>query len=104
MAGVLKVIFHVSNISAVKKIPFFFRGDSTLIDESETSSIKKLIRKFFLQWVYNSVDLAFYVGKNNYDYYLKFGLKDKQLFFAPHAIDNKRFSDNKEIYETKANE
>ena len=87
-----------------KKNTVFFRGDSTLIDESETSSIKKLIRKFFLQWVYNSVDLAFYVGKNNYDYYLKFGLKEKQLFYAPHAIDNKRFFDNKEVYETKANE
>jgi glycosyltransferase involved in cell wall biosynthesis len=30
----------------------------------------------------------------NYQYYLAEGLKPKQLFFAPHAIDNQRFSDD----------
>jgi glycosyltransferase involved in cell wall biosynthesis len=37
------------------------------------------------------VDHAFYVGTNNKAYYLKYGLKDDQLSFAPHAIDNDRF-------------
>ncbi|RZK67220.1 MAG: glycosyltransferase, partial [Pedobacter sp.] len=35
---------------------------------------------------------AFYVGSNNKAYFSKHGLKPNQLSFAPHAIDNIRFS------------
>jgi len=35
--------------------------------------------------------VAFYVGSANKAYYKKFGLTEKQLIFAPHAIDNQRF-------------
>jgi glycosyltransferase involved in cell wall biosynthesis len=42
------------------------------------------------------------VGENNKKYFLKYGLKDKNLVFAPHTIDNKRFSDPLGIYENKA--
>lgn len=73
------------------KIPVYFRGDSTLIDEQ--GGYKQLIRRVFLTWVYHYVDGAFYVGKNNRDYFLKHGLKPHELFYAPHAIDNQRFSD-----------
>jgi glycosyltransferase involved in cell wall biosynthesis len=74
------------------KIPVYFRGDSTLLDEVEYFSIKKIIRRYFLRWVYSYVDHAFYVGSANKEYFLKHGLKESQLSFAPHAIDNKRFS------------
>jgi len=37
------------------------------------------------------VDHAFYVGENNKKYYKQYGLKESQLSFAPHAIDNERF-------------
>ena len=72
-----------------KRIPIFFRGDSTLLDEE--MGIKQLARKLFLTWVYKHVNVAFYVGKANYQYYIKFGLQEKQLVFAPHAIENERF-------------
>ncbi|MDB5136541.1 MAG: glycosyl transferase family 1 [Mucilaginibacter sp.] len=71
------------------RIPVYFRGDSTLLDE--TQGLKKLLRAVFLYWVYQHVDHAFYVGTNNKAYFKKYGLKDKQLSFAPHAIDNQRF-------------
>ncbi|HZX57862.1 MAG TPA: glycosyltransferase family 4 protein [Mucilaginibacter sp.] len=70
--------------------PVYFRGDSTLLDESK--GLKKIFRSFFLKWVYKHVDCAFYTGSNNKDYFKKFGLTDKQLVFAPHAVDNDRFS------------
>jgi len=86
---------HKSHFKAMRyfkgKIPVYFRGDSTLIDE--VKSIKTIIRRFWLKFVYNFVDYALYVGVNNKEYFLKHGLKEKNLFFAPHAIDNDRFYD-----------
>jgi glycosyltransferase involved in cell wall biosynthesis len=47
----------------------------------------------FLNWVYKHVDKVFYVGTHNKAYYKKHGLKESQLTYAPHAVDNNRFSD-----------
>jgi len=71
------------------RVPIYFRGDSTLLDER--SGIKKILRRIFLKWVYYHVDAAFYVGENNKAYFKTHGLKSGELFFAPHAIDNIRF-------------
>lgn len=75
------------------KIPVWFRGDSTLLDNE--SKLKSHLKTIYLTWVYKHVDKVFYVGTNNKAYFKKFGLKEEQLFFAPHAIDNDRFSINK---------
>jgi len=75
-----------------RKVPILFRGDSTLLDEQP--GLKKQLRRVFLKFVYSFVDYAFYVGSNNKKYFLKHGLKEEQLHFAPHAIDNDRFTDN----------
>jgi glycosyltransferase involved in cell wall biosynthesis len=75
------------------KIPVWFRGDSTLLDEPKGFSIKKLARRLFLIWVFRYIDKAFYVGTHNKAYYRKHGLTESQLVYAPHAIDNSRFSD-----------
>jgi glycosyltransferase involved in cell wall biosynthesis len=72
------------------RIPVYFRGDSTLLDTVPWS--KRMIRNVLLRWVYHFVDHAFYVGANNKAYLKKFGLKENQLSFAPHAIDNARFA------------
>jgi glycosyltransferase involved in cell wall biosynthesis len=80
----LTCLVHFKN-----KIPVFFRGDSTLIDE--TSSWRSLVRRTVLKWVYRHVDTAFYVGTNNKAYFREHGLKVEQLVFAPHAVDNRRF-------------
>ena len=73
------------------RVPIYFRGDSHLLNEH--SYLKKIIRKIFLRWVYSHVDFAIAVGKNNHDYYRWVGLKENQVLFAPHAIDEKRFLD-----------
>lgn len=83
----LKVICHFKN-----KIPVFFRGDSTLLDKK--NSLKNSIKNIFLYWVYKHVDHAFYVGKNSKAYFKYYGLQEKQLSFAPHSIENERFSRN----------
>lgn len=83
------------------KIPVWFRGDSTLLNE--TGGVKTILRRFILTWVYRFVDKALYVGNENKLYFLKHGLKADNLIFVPHAIDNDRFSDTKEKqYEVQA--
>lgn len=71
------------------KIPVYFRGDSTLF--SKTAKWKTIFKRLFLKWVYRNIDLAFYVGNANKAYFENYSLKEKQLVFAPHAIDNERF-------------
>jgi glycosyltransferase involved in cell wall biosynthesis len=82
------------------KIPILFRGDSTLIDK--ISLWKYWVRKYFLKTVYKNVNLALYTGSNNRKYFLWAGLKETQLQFAPHVVDNSRFNkplDSKELRE-----
>lgn len=83
------------------KIPVWFRGDSTLLDEKR--GLKIILRRLILKLVYQYVDKAFYVGQNNKNYFLKHGLTESQLIFAPHAIDIERFGNNHAInYEALA--
>jgi glycosyltransferase involved in cell wall biosynthesis len=81
----LKVLKYFKN-----KIPVLFRGDSTLLND--TGFLPALKRNIFFRWVYRHVDFALYVGENNYEYFKKAGLKKEQMIFAPHVIDNERFS------------
>lgn len=84
---------YYSHLKAMRyfknKIPIWFRGDSTLIDDQPV--FKKMLRKTLLKWVYSAVDKAFYVGIANKAYFKEYGLKENQLVFAPHSIDNERF-------------
>ncbi len=84
------------------KIPVWFRGDSTLLDEPKGFSIKKLARRIFLSWVYSFADTSFYVGTHNKEYFKKHGLQDSQLVYAAHAIDNDRFYDSSGMFKKKA--
>jgi glycosyltransferase involved in cell wall biosynthesis len=72
------------------RVPVLFRGDSTLLNEQPGP--KRMMRWIFLRWVYRYVDFALYVGKHNKAYYRAHGMTESQLVFAPHAVDNERFS------------
>jgi glycosyltransferase involved in cell wall biosynthesis len=85
----LKVMRHFKG-----KVPVWFRGDSTLLDEPKGFSLRKTIRRVFLTWVYKHIDKAFYVGTHNKAYFKAQGLKENQLVHAPHAIDQARFADS----------
>mgnify|MGYP000846258740 FL=1 len=74
------------------KIPLWFRGDSTLLDEQP--GLKTFLRRIVLKTVYKYIDFALFVGAANKAYYVKHGLNEDQLLYAPHAIDNNRFTDN----------
>ena len=91
----LKVLRHYS-----KRKNIIFRGDSTLLDK--LTFLRRKTRTIFLKWVYSHVNYALYVGSNNYGYFRKMGLKESQLIYAPHAIDNNRFSSMADINERNA--
>lgn len=75
------------------RVPVLFRGDSTLIDEPGglVGTAKRVVRRAALRWVYRHVDTALYVGTHNRAYFRAHGLREDQLRWAPHAIDNTRF-------------
>jgi glycosyltransferase involved in cell wall biosynthesis len=82
---------HLKAIRYFKgKIPVYFRGDSTLINNSK--GLKRLVKYVFLNWVYRHVDHGFYVGSNNKAYLKEYGFNDVRLSFTPHAVDNERFA------------
>ena len=77
------------------KIPLYFRGDSTLLDNYASGfagKAKNFLRRIFLIWVYSHVDKAFYVGKESKAYFKWALLKESQLVFSPHSIDNTRYA------------
>lgn len=73
------------------RVPVLFRGDSTLLDERPGA--RRIIRRTWLRWVYQHVDLALYVGTHNRAYFRSHGLDDDRLRWAPHAVENSRFFD-----------
>lgn len=83
------------------KIPVWFRGDSTLLDEK--TGLKKVLRRLFLRWVYRHIDKALYVGQANKAYFRIHGVGEDQMVFVPHAVDNDHFYDSSEKkFEEKA--
>lgn len=86
------------------KIPLYFRGDSTLLDNNNIGikgKLQCLLRRIFLVWVYSHTDKAFYVGEESKAYFKWALLKETQLVFSPHSIDNARYEID---YTSKANE
>ena len=85
-----------------KKIPVLFRGDSTLLRKQ--SFLQSFAKNIYLKWVYHFVDYALYVGTENKKYFIKHGMKESQLIFAPHAVDNHFFFDTDRAFEDEASQ
>ncbi len=85
-----------------RKVNLMFRGDSTLLDDPGFK--RRLARRALLRWVYRHVDVALYAGKLNHAYFRAHGLREDQLVWAPHAVDNEHFSADSEQREFEARE
>jgi glycosyltransferase involved in cell wall biosynthesis len=94
---------HLKAMRAFRgKVPIIFRGDSTLLDER--GPLRTLARRLFLRWVYRHVDVALYPGTRNHEYLRACGLREDQLVWAPHAVDNRRFAAAANAKEIEARE
>lgn len=87
---------YKSHLAAMRhfksRIPVLFRGDSTVL--SKSSGWRAWLRTHVLRWVYRNIDVALYVGTHNREYFVAHGLRQVQLVFAPHAVDNVRFANS----------
>lgn len=90
----LRIIMHFS-----KKLTLLFRGDSNLLDES--GPWKRMIKTCVLKKVFSKVHHALYVGCNNKIYFQKYGLQSNQLVYVPQAVDNERFSADRQPEATR---
>lgn len=94
---------HQSHLSVInyfhRKIPVIIRGDSTTLDDSSMFSLWTKFRYVFLKWIYRNVDYALSPGSASDHYFLKAGLRQKQIIRAEHAIDNERFMHMSKIEE-----
>jgi glycosyltransferase involved in cell wall biosynthesis len=73
-----------------RRVPVFFRGDSTLLDPAPPA--KRALRRAVLRAVYRNVDVALAVGRNNADYFAWCGLPAARIAIVPHSIDVVRFA------------
>lgn len=89
-----KLLRHFKN-----KVNILFRGDSNLLNRLPWW--KNSVKTLFLKWVYSHVDTALYAGINNKAYFKKYGLKESQLKFVGHVIDNDRFANHQSTGEVR---
>lgn len=69
-------------------VPVILRGDSHLLGRGAPS----LLRRTALGLLFRQFSAFATVGLANRDYYRTFGVPEKKLFFAPHAVDATRFN------------
>jgi glycosyltransferase involved in cell wall biosynthesis len=70
------------------RIPLLFRGDSHLLGRGRPGWMRRLA----LGFLYSRFAAFATVGAANRDYFRAFGVPERRLFFAPHAVDASRFN------------
>jgi glycosyltransferase involved in cell wall biosynthesis len=83
-----------------KGIPVLFRGDSHLLDQQP--GWRWQLKKKLLRHVYGWTKGCLYVGRNNYDYYVRIGVPADKLFYCPHCIEVSRFAEPNDELEAQA--
>lgn len=79
-------------ISVCRKRPeikIMCRGDSTLLMTS--SSLKRIIKEFYIRWVVRGIHAFLFVGKENRKFYTHYGVPDSRLYPAFHCINTDLF-------------
>ena len=80
------------------------RGESPFNQEIIKSKLKLFLRKLFFKiFLFNIIDYAFYIGKQNKLFYEYYGVSEDKLYFVPYSVDNKRFQMAKDLYFNQKN-
>jgi glycosyltransferase involved in cell wall biosynthesis len=69
-------------------VPILFRGDSTLIGREKP----KVLVRAALSLLFSQFAAFLYVGAANRDYFSRFGVGGKRLFFCPHSVNADHFN------------
>jgi glycosyltransferase involved in cell wall biosynthesis len=71
------------------------RSETPYKQEKLHSSLKLFLRKILLkQFMFRLIDKFLFVGKQNKEFYKYYGVENKDLVFAPYAVDNDRFDED----------
>ncbi len=69
-----------------------FRSESPLSHEKNKSTFNKFFRTFlFKKFLFKQISYAFFVGKENFNFYKYFNIKNEKLVYTPYCVDNERF-------------
>jgi glycosyltransferase involved in cell wall biosynthesis len=71
-------------------IPVLLRGESNSLSEP-THPIKKRLKKFMLETLFDKVSAFLCIGTLNRHFYMNYGIQDNRLFLLPYAVDNAYF-------------
>ena len=77
-----------------RRSPMIFRGDSHRLVPRRGA--KQLLLRGALTLLMRRFSAFLYVGQANRRYFLHHGVPESRLFFAPHCVDNARFSGQRE--------
>ena len=83
-------LFHFIWRWKINDAPLLFRGDSHRL--IPRSGLKEVLRRKFIATIFKKFSAVLYVGKANRHYFECHEVPAHKLFFAPHAVDNNRFS------------
>ena len=78
------------------------RGDNPYKQEMLKSKILLFLKRILLgKFLFRFIDYFLYVGKQNKEFYMYYGVSENKLIFTPHAVDNDRFRAEYEKYKDK---
>lgn len=92
------IIFGWNNFYYLKSIIYSFFYSKKLILRAENNLLKKesiykkFLKRIFLFFFFKVFDYFLFIGRENYIFFRKNGVKKNKLFAAPYFIDNKFFS------------
>lgn len=72
-------------------IPYMLRGESRP-DEGRKPSIKRMAKRSLLRPLVKNAAACLAIGQENRTFYMSYGARERQLFFAPYSVDTDRFS------------
>jgi len=86
---------HKSSLQAIHAcwrygIPVLMRGDSQLT--TRRSRLKTIVKYLPYRWFLPRLSAHLYVGQRNKAYLRYYGVREEQLFFVPHFVDNDYFA------------
>jgi glycosyltransferase involved in cell wall biosynthesis len=70
------------------------RAESPMVHEQARNKKMQILRKVILGYFFFPIiDYFWYIGKENFEFYIHYGVPQSKLVFTPYSIDNDRFSE-----------
>jgi glycosyltransferase involved in cell wall biosynthesis len=88
---------HHLTFDRSRSFPLLLRGDSHRLATKDSWRVSSLLKRLTIAQIFRRFAAFLYVGKANREYLRLHGAPETKLFFAPHAVDNDRFSLTEEL-------